>query len=222
MSFLPQKSPPRTEAELMQRCWHLEGLSFLQLADELGLSFPQNPVQRKGWLGQAIECYLGASAANSSQPDFKEIGVELKTLPLLNSGKPAESTFVTTIPLLTIHEQTWDTSQCYQKLKRVLWIPVEGDQSIPYATRRIGRGTLWSPDTAACTQLAEDWQQLCDLIAMGKIHEVNSSIGSYLQIRPKASNSQSLCFAFDEKGNKIQTLPRGFYLRPSFTATVLS
>ena len=51
--------------------------------------------------------------------------------------------------------------------------------------------------------------------------EIDASMGEYLQVRPKAANGKSLCYGFDEVGNKILTLPRGFYLRSSFTMTVL-
>ncbi|MGC1183416.1 MAG: DNA mismatch repair protein MutH, partial [Legionella sp.] len=38
----------------------------------------------------------------------------------------------------------------------------------------------------------------------------------------KAANGKSLCYGFDSEGNKVKTLPRGFYLRSSFTAKILS
>ncbi|KTD20672.1 DNA mismatch repair protein [Legionella londiniensis] len=59
------------------------------------------------------------------------------------------------------------------------------------------------------------------MIVMGKIAEINAGIGQYLQVRPKAANSQSLGYTFDEEGNKTLTLPRGFYLRSRFTSSIL-
>ena len=47
------------------------------------------------------------------------------------------------------------------------------------------------------------------------------SVGEYLQIRPKAANGKVLCSCFDAEGNKVKTLPRGFYLRSTFTKTIL-
>ena len=57
---------------------------------------------------------------------------------------------------------------------------------------------------------------------MGKLSEIDATMGEYLQIRPKASNGQSLCYGFDEEGSKILTLPRGFYLRSRFTNTIVN
>ncbi len=220
--ILLSKQTLQTEDELLARCQAIEGLSFAQLATSLGLSIPSHPIQRKGWAGQAIELALGATAGNKSSPDFCSLGIELKTIPMNHLGKPAESTFVTTIPLLTIHKQTWQTSQCFAKLRRVLWLPIEGDRCIPFPHRRIGRGVLWSPSVEEASVLAKDWAELTLMISTGMLASIDASMGDYLQVRPKAANAKSLCYGFDEAGDKILTLPRGFYLRSRFTMTVLS
>ena len=213
---------PKSEEELLSRCQQIEGLSYLQLASFIGSEIPDEPNKRKGWAGQAIELALGADARTESLPDFKELGIELKTIPLNKHWAPIESTFVTHIPLLTIHHQSWQTSQCFAKLKRILWIPVEGELTIPYEERRIGRPVLWSPNTAQEQILSHDWEELTSLVATGRIEEIHAGIGEYLQIRPKAADGKSLCYAFDRDGNKTLTLPRGFYLRSSFTKTVIN
>jgi DNA mismatch repair protein MutH len=214
-------SPLNNETELLERCKPIEGLSFAQLAKRYHLSIPQNPVQRKGWVGQAIEMALGTTAGTTAQPDFLELGIELKTIPLNHLGKPAESTHITSISLLTVHKETWLTSQCYSKLKRVLWLPVEGDKAIPFANRRIGQALLWSPSQNDMAILENDWNELTWLVTRGQLGDIHAGLGEYLQIRPKAASSKSLCYGFDEQGNKIQTLPRGFYLRSQFTDTIL-
>lgn len=212
---------PASEAELLQRCEAIEGMSFAQLAAKLSLAIPEQAVRRKGWAGMAIEQALGTTAGCQPVPDFKHLGIELKTIPLSLQGTPAESTFVTSIPLMTIHEQQWLTSQCYEKLKRVLWVPVEGDKRIPFEQRRIGRGLLWSPSPDEEAILASDWHDLTTMIATGRLEEIDATYGVYLQVRPKAANTRSLCYGFDSEGNKILTLPRGFYLRTALTRQLL-
>lgn len=212
-----QTLPPTSEAQLLERCQAIEGLSLAQLASRLQISIPEHAAQRKGWVGQAIECVLGANAGSRAAPDFLSLSIELKTLPINHLGKPAESTFVTTIPLLTIHQQTWPTSTCFTKLKRVLWMPIEGDVRIPFAHRRIGLGWLWSPNANEQAVLAEDWSELSWMIGSGRLAEIHANMGEYLQVRPKGAHAKSLCYGFDELGNKILTLPRGFYLRSRFT-----
>ena len=45
--------------------------------------------------------------------------------------------------------------------------------------------------------------------------------GEVLQLRPKGKNSQVLTDAVNQRGEPIQTLPLGFYLRKSFTREIL-
>ncbi len=219
--MLSEKKPLKTEADLLARCQQIEGLTFAQLASFLGWMIPENPLQRKGFAGQMIEHALGTTAGNQSAPDFHELGVELKTIPVNHLGKPAESTFITTISLLTVHQEAWETSHCFAKLKRVLWIPIEGDTNIPFSSRRIGSGILWSPSHDEERVLKQDWSELTLMIGTGKLSAIDATMGEYLQVRPKGANAKSLCYGFDEEGNTIQTLPRGFYLRSRFTARII-
>lgn len=221
MTFSPKNHPPTTEIELLLRCKAIEGMSFGQLSGYLNYPIPENPNHRKGWIGQALELALVTDAGTKSLPDFQQLGIELKTLPLAISGAPKESTFITSIPLLTIHQQSWKTSQCLAKLKRILWVPIEGDTRILYQQRRIGSAFLWSPNEHQFSLLAADWNYLTSQIVFGQLESLNATMGECLQIRPKAANGKSLCFGYDAQGNKVQTLPRGFYLRSRFTATLL-
>jgi DNA mismatch repair protein MutH len=214
--------PLKNKAELLKQCERIEGLSFQQLATLLGTPIPALQTRRKGWAGMAIELALGATAGTKPLPDFAHLGIELKTLPLNHEGKPAESTFVTSIPLLTIHQQEWINSQCRAKLLHILWIPIEGERTIPFEQRRIGRGFLWSLTPEDERILANDWQELTFMMSSGRLEEIDAKMGEYLQVRPKAASSKSLCHGFDEFGNKILTLPRGFYLRSRFTSHILN
>lgn len=222
MNHFLTNHPPTSEAALLSRCEAIEGMSFSQLAHALMIFIPDLPSMRKGWAGLAIERALGTTAGTRPMADFCSLGIELKTVPLNHLGQPAESTFVTSIPLLTIHKQNWKTSTCYLKLKRVLWIPVEGDVRIAFPYRRIGRAVLWSPSEAEESVLARDWTEFSHMIGLGRLSEVDARMGDYLQVRPKAATGRSLCYGFDELGNKVQTLPRGFYLRAQYTAKLIT
>lgn len=212
---------PHNEEELLQLCQSIAGLSFLQLSKLLGKPIPEQQNQRKGWAGLSIELALGAQSASLPQPDFYHLGIELKTIPVNQFGYPIESTFITSIPLLNQHMGSWETSVCFAKLKRILWFPVEGDQAIPFAQRRLGTAFLWSPSQHDMEILANDWQHLTFLVYSGRLHEIHAGLGRYLQIRPKAAHGGSLCYGYDEEGNRILTLPRGFYLRRALTKKIV-
>lgn len=214
-------SPPKSEEQLLKRARQLAGLTLADLAIKFNQTIPKDTRHAKGWIGQLVETTLGATASSLAEPDFQLIGIELKTLPLTNSGKPKESTYVCTVPLTNLHEQEWSSCWLKRKLQRVLWLPIEADKRIPLASRHIGNAILWSPDEDEATQLQQDWEELMELVCLGKLDQITSHMGRYLQIRPKGANAKSLTTTLDEEGNTIQTLPRGFYLRPEFTQQIL-
>lgn len=214
--------PPQSIDQLMSRAKALAGKSLLQVAEELALPVPTSLLHAKGWIGELLELSLGANAGNTAQPDFCQLGVELKTLPIDAKGKPLESTYVTVVPLINTAGDTWLQSEVYQKLRHVLWVPILSEKGLAIAERRIATPFLWSPSEADMAILANDWHEIMDMVSLGQVEKLSGRFGTYLHVRPKAANSHCLTSSYDEQGNYAKTLPRGFYLRASFTAKILS
>jgi DNA mismatch repair protein MutH len=175
----------------------------------------------KGWIGQLIEHCLGAQAGSLPMPDFPHLGVELKTIPVNRQGKPQESTYVCVAPLTAEPGLRWETSLVWQKLQRVLWMPILAEAGLTLAQRLIGTPLLWQPDPQQTRLLRRDWEELITLISLGRVAEITAQLGSVLQIRPKAANNRALTRGVDAQGQFDATLPRGFYLRPHFTQQLL-
>ncbi|WP_099319774.1 DNA mismatch repair endonuclease MutH [Erwinia amylovora] len=214
--------PPQDEDELLARASALAGYTLGELALRIGLPVPRDLKRDKGWVGMLLERYLGASAGSKPQQDFAEIGVELKTIPVDAAGRPLETTFVCVAPLTGNSGVTWHNSHVRHKLARVLWVPVEGERSIALEQRRVGAAMLWSPNEDEERQLQSDWEELMDLIVLGKVDQLTARHGEVLQIRPKAANSKALTEAIGRNGQPVMTLPRGFYLKKTFTAPLLA
>lgn len=213
---------PRTEQELLARAHELAGFTLDELAVQAGMITPPDLRRDKGWVGQLLEWHLGASAGSKPVPDFIELGIELKTIPISYSGKPLETTFVCVAPLMGLQGVTWENSHIRHKLARVLWVPVEGERDIPLGERRVGSPLLWSPSTAEEQQLRHDWEELMDMIVLGQVEAITARHGEVLQLRPKAANGKALTEAYGANGQIIKTRPRGFYLKTSFTAELLA
>ena len=213
--------PPQSRAELMQRSQALAGFTLAEIAAQYHLPVPKQLHHAKGWIGQLLELCLGATAGSAAAPDFQTLGIELKTIPVNDRGQPRESTYVCTVPLNCEAEIRWQDSWVRRKLACVMWLPIEAEPAIPIEQRRIGTAILWSPSEQQEHCLQQDWEEHMELIQLGRIHEISAHHGTCLQIRPKAANKQALCDTTDEEGQTVQTLPRGFYLRPSFTASIL-
>jgi len=213
---------PTSEAELIQCARGLAGLKLCQIASQFNLSVPENQLRAKGFVGQLLEQALGASAKNKAEPDFEHIGVELKSIPIDGEGKPVESTYVCVAQLLSFSSMQFESSLVWKKLKRVLWVPVCSTPDTQLADRRIGNALLWSPTQSQFDILKRDWEELTELLLMGEYQTLTGRCGTYLQIRPKAANSRCLSVGLNQEGERMMTLPRGFYLRSTFTRYILA
>ena len=212
---------PQTIEELMQRANSMAGLTLGQVADSHGFTTPVDLKRDKGWVGQLIEYELGALAGSRPEQDFLHLGVELKTIPIDDKGKPIETTYVTVAPLVGIQGLTWEKSIVYHKLQTVLWVPVQGNRNIPVAERQIGTPILWSPTPDELALLKQDWEEIMEFIAMGQVQERTARHGEVLQLRPKGANSRSVTQSIGKDGSKRLTNPRGFYLKIPFTQSIL-
>lgn len=209
--------PPESVEELLARARRLAGLTLGQLADALSVPFPDDLGRHKGFIGNLVETALGTTASTRAAPDFEALGVELKTLPTSRDGRPRESTFVCTASLTRMTEETWATSKVRAKLSRVLFVLVESERGMPARERRVGLPVWFEPDAAEERVLRADWEDLAALIAAGLVDAVSARRGVALQVRPKARHAGVRRRATDGEGEGFQTLPRGFYLRRSFT-----
>ncbi len=221
MAFIPP-APPLDESTLMDRAEALAGYTLGELAMHANYPIPPDLKRDKGWVGMLLEYFLGATAGSKAEQDFADIGIELKTIPIDRTGFPLETTFVCVAPLTGNTGITWQTSYVRKKLSRVLWLPIEGERQIPLAERRIASPLLWSPSPIEEQLLKQDWEELMDLIVLGKVETITARHGQVLQIRPKAANSKALTEGTGEFGQPIMTLPRGFYLKKDFTAPLLA
>ena len=221
-TLAPLPSSPKTQAELLAQAQRLAGYSLGELAAMAGIVTPKDSKRDKGWIGILLEIWLGASAGSKPEQDFAALDVELKTIPIDAAGRPLETTFVCVAPLTGNSGVTWENSHVRHKLKRVLWIPVEGERAIPLAERRVGSPLLWTPSAEEEHQLRMDWEELMDLIVLGQVERITARHGEVLQLRPKAANSKALTEAIGAQGERIMTLPRGFYLKKNFTAALLA
>ncbi|HDR1156230.1 TPA: DNA mismatch repair endonuclease MutH [Pasteurella multocida] len=212
---------PQTEQELLQRAQAIAGLRFTELAQSLHMPVPPDLKRDKGWVGMLIETALGATAGSKAEQDFAHLGIELKTLPINAQGMPLETTFVSLAPLTQNVGVSWENSHVRHKLSKVLWILVEGERQIPLSERRVGQPILWQPSAQQELRLKRDWEELMEYISLGKLEQINATLGEVLQLRPKGANSKALTRGIGKHGEMIDTLPLGFYLRKTFTAEIL-
>lgn len=215
--------PPRDLAELKARVHALAGCSLSELSARFGAS--EGPMlRRKGKTGQLIERALGASAGSLPIPDFRELGVELKTIPVSEDGQPRESTFVCTISIADAEYAEWSRSSVREKLSHVLFVPLIGERTRERdgaLHARVGVPLFWQPTPEQESILRADFDDLMGMIAIGNIEALTARLGRWLQVRPKAAHGRVRTRAYGYDDEPIATIPRGFYLRARFTGALL-
>jgi DNA mismatch repair protein MutH len=221
------RTAPDSLEELRQRAESLCGRKLSEVVAEdaaltsgavsLLTSTPEGSnLRRKGKLGQLVERVLGATGGSAQIPDFPELGVELKTIPVDADGQPRESTFVTSFSIGDADTASWANSAVRHKLSHVLWIPVLARPEGPL----FGAPLFWRPTPEQEQVLRADFDDIMGMIAIGKIEELTARMGRWLQARPKAAHSRVRTRAYGSEG-PLLALPRGFYLRARFTGALL-
>lgn len=197
----------------------LSGRTLGELACALGVRLPDEPRRAKGIPGQLLERALGADGGSRPEPDFGALGIELKTVPVGSEGRPRESTYVCKVAPLEIAHEEWPSSRVRRKLAHVLWVPVAAEGALP--ERRIGAARLWQPSSDEEAALRADWEELAGLLGSGAVDEITAHRGRFLQIRPKAADGDERGMMPGPDDTTVETVPRGFYLRSSFTERIL-
>ncbi len=201
-------APPRDEAELLARARALSGRPIAA-----------GGLHGKGKAGERVERALGATGGSTATWDFPGLQVELKTIPVdQRTGAPRESTFVCAVSLADAERAEWATSWARAKLSRVLWVPIEVAED---GTRQLGRPLLWSPTPEQDRILAGDFDEILGRIGMGDVEGITARVGRWLQLRPKAAHGRVRTTVVGADGELVSTVPRGFYLRASFTGAIL-
>lgn len=213
--------PPADRDELLARARALAGVSLADIVARLGVHTRDEPVRTKGTPGALVEHALGATGGPGRTHDFPELGVELKTVPVDERGRPIESTYVCTLSLVDAESQEWESSWVRAKLARVLFVPLVGKDGTPWREREVGEPLLWSPTAEQESVLRSDFDEVVGLVGIGRIEDLTAHRGRWMQVRPKARDGRVRTVAFGPEGEAIATIPRGFYLRTRFTGAIL-
>ncbi len=192
-----------------------------ELAHARGFRVPMDQRGHKGFVGQLVELGLGASAGSDPEPDFPALGVELKTLPVSPTGRPAESTYVCMARLDGREAVAFADSYVAKKLARVLFVPVVANAGGTLAERRFGMPFMWEPGPEDTARLADDFARLGARVRLGEIEELSGHEGAVLQLRPKAMNRDDRTLGVSQEGWLVAVRPRAWYLRATFTAELV-
>lgn len=213
---------PTSKEELTYRLKLIMGRSLGELAALAQVEVPHNIMGAKGFAGQIIEVFLGAHARNLSVPDFMELGIELKTISLSYDLSLKESTYICMADLKAQRFIPFYESSLYHKLKSLLFVLVLAPPELPLVQRPILGYFFYQPTKSELALIESDYNEFNELICSGQSAAITGSMGSVIQMRPKALNSKVTTLVRDERGNLIATTPKGYYLRADFMRSLVA
>ena len=213
----------------------LIGKTFFDVINEAGINEEEkkliiekvsNP-NYKGGLGVLLEeLYFGYKANSEQAPDFKKVGIELKSTPYeFNKNgtiKAGERLSVTMVPHDRPIEQHFYNSDVWHKIEKLLLIYYLRDKSLKSRLNyHIDYSYLFTPPVEDLKIIIDDFNKIVDKVINGKAHEISESDTLYLGACTKgATASKSTQPQF--YGEHIPARARNFCLKQSYMTYVLN
>ena len=170
-----------SKEELLQKAKECIGIPFKEIE--------QNPVfknaKNKGGIGNMIqECWFGRPANSLPEPDFNEVGVELKVTPFFyNKSKRAtakERLVLNIINYMEEYKTTFETSHFWLKNKTLLLMHYEYIKNASKDDFKIMSAILFEYPREDLIIIKQDWEKIIQKIKDGKAHELSEGDTLYL------------------------------------------
>jgi DNA mismatch repair protein MutH len=209
----------KTIEELRNRAESLKGKFISELK-------PNIDVKDKGAIGKIIEEFgFGLKNNSDAQPDFLEVGVELKVVPLKTSGKGLsvkERTKICSINYNFIIDSNWETSNAKHKLDHILFVFYEYNK-IVHLNSQIKDFYFFELKNQLAEPIIQlDWKRTKQFVIEGKAHELSETQNKIL------AASRSGAGGLDDSKHPAQpniifqerAPQRSFSLKPSYTNVI--
>ncbi len=148
----------------------------------------------KGNFGQLLEkFYFGYEPNSDSNPDFNEVGIELKSSPLkkLRNGefRSKERLVLNIINYLKVHKETFETSSFWKKNSHLLLVFYLYNKEIDLLDYPIKLVDNWQYSNEDLDIIKCDWKKIQQKIKEGKAHELSEGDTFYLGACTKGSTA---------------------------------
>jgi DNA mismatch repair protein MutH len=209
-----------SEKELLEIAKNLRGKSIKNILNGNKANF------HKGSVGNIIEYEaFGVKPNNDARPDFPELGIELKVLPLKKKSRGEfdvkERTKICSINYVELVKEKWTYSHAKIKLNKILFIFYYHD-SIDLLASTVIDYHLFHLELSEEPIIKADWHRTKKKVEAGLAHELSESENLILA----ASRSGQGGLSYDDwpKQPNItyqeRARQRAFSLKPSFTRTI--
>lgn len=192
------------------------------LREAAGVERIDDPVVRRGSFGNAVEYYyFKFDPNNDPNPDFNEVGIELKTTPLKRTKRgdlvSKERLVLSKISYMNVVDETWETSAVLKKCSDILllfYLYVPDVNPVDYEFYLV---ELWSIPEEDVPTVRQDWETIVEKVRQGRAHEISGSDTLYLEACTKAANSD---VRTKQPFSDVPAKPRAWALKQSYMTAV--
>ncbi|QJC31831.1 hypothetical protein GJT88_02125 [Enterobacteriaceae endosymbiont of Donacia tomentosa] len=205
------------EKMLLLRATLLTGNNIIDIIKWTNYAISKNFEKDKGFIGKLIEFFLlGKKTNNKYNQDIPHLGIEIKTITIYKNNNIINDSFICSLPLLNKNNLFWYKSKLYNKLSKILWIPIiVKNKKTHMFMKIIGQPLLWKPSVFDKIKIYNDWIKFIELFILGQIKHINYYNGSILLVKNK-SEKKKLTKTIDNQGKIIFITPKSFYLKKEF------
>ena len=178
----------KDERSILEYAGRLTGHTFV----EIGVWDPEGEQRRKnkkGTFGQILEeGYFFIPNNNLGEPDFNEVGIELKTTPIKrlsgNNFTSKERLILGLIDYMRINDLGFEGS-FKKKNDKLLVVFYEWSQDEEFYNYKILKVVLWTYPKEDLRIIQEDWNFIAEMVKEGLAHQLSEGFTRYLGACPK-------------------------------------
>ncbi len=210
-----------SKEELLKKAKECINIPFKDIQDNAQLCNEKN----KGNIGNMIqECWFGRAVNSSPEPDFAEVGVELKVTPFFynksNKATAKERLVLNIINYMEEVKTTFETSHFWNKNKSILLMHYEYLKDVSKEDFKIISAILYEYPEKDLIVIKQDWEKIIQKIKAGKAHELSEGDTLYLgACRKGAGGEKDLR---QQPFNTIKANQRAYCLKQSYMTYILN
>ncbi len=195
------------------------------LNEACGDEIKKHGFKGKGNFGQILEkYYFGYEPNSKAEPDFKEVGIELKSSPLklLKNGefRSKERLVLNIINYLEVHKEDFNNSSFWKKnshLLLVFYLHEKQVNILDYIIKLVGD---WEYPEEDLKIIKQDWEFINEKVKNGKAHELSEGDTFYLGACTKGSTA--LKSFRDQPFNKKKAKQRAYSLKQGYVNHIIA
>ncbi|MEK4698333.1 Sau3AI family type II restriction endonuclease [Solibacillus sp. FSL R7-0668] len=208
----------KTSQQLLKKAKEAENKTFRQIDQKERLS-----KILKGGFGHVIEeSHFGYEINSNSEPDFKELGIELKVTAIKEnkngSFSAKERLVLNIINYMEEYNKTFETSSFWKKNQKLLlmfykWVPKMDPRDY-----KILEAILYEYPEEDLIIIRRDWERLNQFINEGKAHLLTEKNFEYLSPCTKGVNKNSMR---EQPFSEIKAKQRAYSFKSSYMTSII-